>query len=148
MSSLFGQHLADTSYNNSRQVSKPRQPHTKQQVVVDQALESRRLKYMYHVTRRRRSWGGLIMRPRRSGEDERCAACCRAHMPTANGAIAHAATGSWKAGRDGKQTTDDLSKVPRYDTIRRYGRGSHWSCRPCLSVCVCMVRRSVSYVFM
>ena len=36
-------------------------------------------------------------------------------MPMAYGAIAHAATGSWKEGElDGKQTTDDLSRVPRY----------------------------------
>jgi hypothetical protein len=115
ISGRYSQHL-------SRQVVKPRQPHTKQQLVVDQALEMHRLKHMYHVTRRR-SWGGLIMRPRRSGEGERCAACCRAHMPMANGAIAHAATGSWKEGElDGKQTTDDLLQGA---SIRRCGRGSH-----------------------
>jgi hypothetical protein len=49
----FGLRLADIS----RHAFKPRQPHTKQQEhcmeIVDQALEMRRLKYMYHVTRRR-----------------------------------------------------------------------------------------------
>jgi hypothetical protein len=50
----------------SRQVVKPRQPHTKQQLAVDQALESRRLKYMYHVTRRR-SWDGAVPSCGRAG---------------------------------------------------------------------------------
>jgi hypothetical protein len=55
------------------------------------------------------------------------------------------AHGQWSSAGDmankRQMTSNDASK-------RRYGRGSHCRYRPCLSVCMCMVRRSVSYVDM